>query len=478
MENRTGWSGGWSSTQATTFAILALTDYIVASGELWSEFDWSVRLDGRLVAQGRVDASNVKERMRPIVLAGADLPPGPHTLAIAREGRGSLFYTVIGRMAEYYDGFEPTAAEGFGMTITREYLPANGRGDFSGWHVGDVVNVRLTLNTTDDLHYMIIEDMLPAGFEALNEQLATETTRIPSEPKDRWYWWGYERKEVRDQKVSFFATYLPRGERVFDYAVRVVTPGVFSARPAEAYAMYRPEVWGRSASERVSIDPERVVDRPLLGGDFDRDCRLTTFDASLVAEAWPYGTHRDVNGDARLDVADIATAGGRAGLVCGDSVPLPPGAAGDVALVLTAPDAVREGDTFELEVRLDGHGNVGAFETTLQWPSGALEIVRTDVNELLTGAAALVQPLGDGLRIGAYVADGADLDGVAAVARITLRAARSGSSEIHVTRAQVVTDEGGEYRVTSNGTVVSPEPWRPVGRAVLPLVHTGRAATE
>jgi hypothetical protein len=417
-----------------------------------------------------VDATNVKARIAPVVLSGDDLVPGAHTLTIARDGRGQLFYTVIGRMAQYYDGFEPTAAEGFGMTLKREYVPVSGRSDFTGWHVGDVVNVRLTLNSTDDLHYMIVEDMLPAGFEALNEQLATESKRVPSGREDRWYWWGYERKEVRDQKVSFFATYLPRGEHVFDYAVRVVTPGVFSARPAEAYAMYRPEVWGRSASERVSIDAERVAARPPLGGDFDRDCRLTDFDASLVADAWPHNASRDVNGDGRLDVADISTAAGRSGLVCGDSVPLPPGAAGDVALKLRAPDQIREGDTFDLEVTVDGNGNVGGFEATLQWPAGAFEVVRTRATDLVAGAAALVSYDPNGLRFGGYAVTGTALDGEAVLARVTLRATRAGDGEIRVTRAQVVTDKGGEYRVTSDGTVVSPEPWRAVGRVYLPLV--------
>ena len=41
--------------------------------------------------------------------------------------------------------------------------------------------------------------------------------------------------------------------RPFEYAVRAVTPGTFAARPAEVYAMYRPEMWGRSASEAIGM---------------------------------------------------------------------------------------------------------------------------------------------------------------------------------------------------------------------------------
>jgi hypothetical protein len=470
MENRWGWSGGWSTTQATTFSILALTDYIVSSGELWAEYDWSVALDGNSIAAGRIDASNVKERLAPVVLTGDDLTPGAHQLTIAKVGRGTLYYTVVGRMALYYDGFEPTAAEGFGMTLSREYSPVAGRGDLGGWHAGDVVNVRLTVETTEDLHYMIIEDMLPAGFEALNEQLATESTRVPTKPEYRWYWWGYERKEVHDQKVTFFASYLSRGVHTFDYAARVVTPGLFSARPAESYAMYRPEVWARSASAQVSIDADRIAQRPPLSGDFDRDCRLTSFDASLVAEAWPADSRRDVNGDGRLDVADIALAGGHSGLVCGNAVPLPPGDAGEMALRLVAPEGISVGQTFDLELRASGNGNVGGFEATLAWPAGAFEVVGVHVDDLVAGAMALEQDESAGIRFGGFAPSGIELSGEKVLARVTLRAASEGEATIAVVRAQMVTDEGGEYRVVSDGTVVSPAPWRPMATLYMPSV--------
>ncbi len=476
MENRWGWSGGWSSTQATSFAILSLTDYLVASGELWSEFDWSVALDGRTLASGHVDATNVRHRMAPLVLRGSDLGPGGHRLTITSQGRGQLYYTIVGRMALYYDGFAATNAQGFGLSLTRSYEPVSGRSDAGGWHGGDVVNVRLTLTASEDLHYLVIEDMLPAGFEALNEQLNTESRRVESPPwlRGRWMWWGYERKEVRDTKVSFFASYLPRGEHVFDYAVRVVTPGIFAARPAEAWAMYRPEVWARSSSDQIRIDPERVRARPPLAGDFDRDCRLTAFDASLVAQEWASGTQRDVNGDGRLDVADISTAAGRRGLVCGDTVPLPPGAAGVVALELIVPGAVRQGETFQVEVWLEGSGNIGGFEASLTWPQGAFEVVGLRSDELLVGATSLLRLDASGVRLGGYTLQGSELTGRARLARLTLRALQSGDAQLQVTRAQVVTDKGGEYEVTTNGVVISPEPWRPSGRVLLPIAYTGR----
>ena len=57
----------------------------------------------------------------------------------------------------------------------RERRTDEGRSDPEGWHVGDIINVRLTVETDEDLHYAIVEDKLPAGLEALNERLDLPT---------------------------------------------------------------------------------------------------------------------------------------------------------------------------------------------------------------------------------------------------------------------------------------------------------------
>lgn len=477
MEHR--WGRAWPTTQATAFAILGLTDFIVASGELESDYDWTVALDGVTVASGTVDRSNVLRPIAPVVLTGPSLAPGAHALSFTKQGQGTLYYTVLGQMAAYYPAFEPTQAEGLGIDITRAYTPIAGRSDAEGWHVGDVVNVRLTVEVADTLQYVLIEDKLPAGLEGLNESLDTETSRVPGgDPQPGrpggmpiWRWWGYERKEVRADKVTFFASYLPAGTHVFEYAARAVTPGTFAARPAEAYPMYRPDVWGRSASDQVAIDAGRVRARPALAGDFDRDCRLTGFDASLVAADWAAGTGRDLTGNGRVSVADIATAAGRAGRVCGDAVPPLPGAAGDLALTLRAPATVRQGDAFDLEVVVAGAGEIGAYELTLRLPAGAFEVLGATNGDRVPGAVVLaprVDATAGTVRFGGWAAQGADGGGPTVLARLRLRPLRAGAARVDVADSEVVTASGGAFRVTATGAVIGPEPWEPVARLFLP----------
>ncbi|MFQ5459348.1 MAG: hypothetical protein ACE5EL_00995, partial [Anaerolineae bacterium] len=431
--------------------------------ELWSEYDWTVQLDGDEVASGHVDITNVTQRVEPLVVTGDALRPGHHLLTFTKTGTGTLYYTAVGQMALFHDGFAQTVPEGLGVGVARSYMPVAGRSGPDGWKVGDVVNVRLTVDVPDDVWYVIVEDMLPAGFEALNERLDTETGRIkPPEPGYPWRWRGYERKEVHDDRVTFFSTVLYSGRQVFDYAARAVTPGTFSARPAQAYAMYRPEVWGRSASDQVRVATRQVASRPDLAGDFDRDCRLTAFDAALVAAQWSGGGRaRDTNGDGRLDVADIATSAGRAGAVCGDIVPLPPRSRAGVALTLEAPDRVTPGEAFEVRVVAAPVGDqgpvVGAYELVLDL--GGYDLVAATSGDVLAEAYDLGPVVtGTSARVGAYSLAGRALGAGAVLARLTLRGQADQPAALALVRAVVTTAQGAEHTVTVDGRPVSPAP--------------------
>ncbi len=447
---------GWLTTHATAFAVLGLTDFALARGELQSDYDWTVTLDGRVLASGHVDASNVTRQIPPIALSGAALVPGAHQLVIEKVGRGTAYYTVVGQLALYFDGFAEQKAAGLGIDLARDYTLLRGDEAATGaWKVGDLVNVRLSVTTRDDLSYVLIEDLLPAGLEALNEALDTESKRVP-DGQDwpwSWRWWGYERKEVRDDGVTFFASYLPAGTHHFDYAARAITPGVFGARPAQAYAMYRPEVWGRSASAQLAIAAEAVRDRPELAGDFDRDCRLTGFDAALVAERWASGRGRDVNLDGRTSVADIAVAQGRAGAACGEAVPPPPAARGDVALHAAYPTAAA-GEEAVLPITLQTDGAaVGAVEVSLSLGTG-WELVRAEAGDRLAGGQVLVTSAGTAVRAAVFA--GGDAASGATLLRLTLRRTAAADAGLAVTGAEVTTAEGRPYRVTVDGEIVSP----------------------
>jgi uncharacterized protein YfaS (alpha-2-macroglobulin family) len=80
-----------------------------------------------------------------------------------------------------------------------------------------------------------------------------EAGAYDDEPAYYWQSYGYNNKEVRDDRVSFFITEFGKGSRTFTYYARATRAGQFVAMPVEAWAMYDLSMWGRSASTELFV---------------------------------------------------------------------------------------------------------------------------------------------------------------------------------------------------------------------------------
>lgn len=111
----------------------------------------------------------------------------------------------------------------------------------------------------ENASFVIVEDRLPGGLEALNESLNSTTQDAINYEfeyyEERFFWqdYGYNYKEIRGDRVSFFITEIQRGSKIFKYLARATMSGTFTALPAEAYAMYDEQIWGRSSSASTII---------------------------------------------------------------------------------------------------------------------------------------------------------------------------------------------------------------------------------
>ena len=63
---------------------------------------------------------------------------------------------------------------------------------------------------------------------------------------DSGWWSPFDHKELRDDRVVYFATVLWKGTYTATYVARATTPGTFVRPPAHAEEMYNPAVHGRS----------------------------------------------------------------------------------------------------------------------------------------------------------------------------------------------------------------------------------------
>jgi uncharacterized protein YfaS (alpha-2-macroglobulin family) len=238
---------GWGTTNETAFAIIGLTDHLLVTSfaENGATTGYNVTLDGQVVASGSLGRG---EPAVAIEIPVETLTAGANELRISQSGGGRLYYVVSSRV---YLPQRHIAAAG-AVTINRAYLDAETGLPIEQFYPGQLVKVRLQVTMPARAAYVIIEDSLPGALEALNEGLNTTTHQATANdwrgPVYYWQELGYNHKEVRGDRVSFFITEMESGRRTIAYLARVTHSGTFTAMPAEAHAMYDLATWGRSSS--------------------------------------------------------------------------------------------------------------------------------------------------------------------------------------------------------------------------------------
>ncbi len=244
----------WETTQETAWAVMALTDYMSASGELNPNYSYTAMLNDQQLAQGAVTPD---QATTPITLQ-AQVAQVLNTLVISRtSGTGTLYYTARLNVNLPVPQIQ---ALNRGIIVQREYTLPGSDTPITSAKVGDNVQVRLTVIAPNDLHYVTIEDPIPAGTDAVNPNLNT-SQQVGTQPElnladplsQGWGWWYFSNIEFRDQKVVFYSTYLPAGTYEYVYTIRAGLAGTFNVIPATGSETYFPEVYGRSDGSTFTI---------------------------------------------------------------------------------------------------------------------------------------------------------------------------------------------------------------------------------
>jgi uncharacterized protein YfaS (alpha-2-macroglobulin family) len=268
VRNRQG--SRWCNTKDTAFAIYALADYLVASGELQADMTINVTIDGRPQTPLQVTPENALTFDTRLVIGPESLAPGQHRVELSRSGTGNLYYAVYLNYFTRQDPIEPAGHEVFvarkyarlipkEVTKTRYVYDATKRkrveetyqaieydrvalAEGESIASGDLIEVGLEIEAKNNFEYLIFEDPKPAGCEPVELHSGYHHGQGPCVAT-----------ELRDQKTAFFATYLPQGKHPLAYRLRCETPGHFHALPARVEAMYSPYVRANSRSDKLDI---------------------------------------------------------------------------------------------------------------------------------------------------------------------------------------------------------------------------------
>lgn len=314
--------GSWGSTNNTVSVIDALTDFLVWKKETESDFKLTLKLDGKDIADYDFNKNTILDIYDTFI--------GMDKFKVGELSR--LEFNKVNRNMKvpnnfYYDisfkyflpvNLIPPRDEGF--SIIRNFYSrddAEGKNPLEEAKVGDVLRGRITVTTPKTRKFINIEDIIPAGMELVNVNLATEDQSLRSEessPYDdyNYYGEGYidsnnnnvsatisnnfgfgsvigginllanainynsgdsskslgyddyqpsipkirlypDQVEYHDDRIYIFKEYLSPGVYEFEYYARALVPGKYLHLPAVASEMYFPENFGRTAGSYFTI---------------------------------------------------------------------------------------------------------------------------------------------------------------------------------------------------------------------------------
>ena len=262
----------WKTNIDRALGMLGLSAYAVTTRELGASFRYRVTLDDEEILAGLAQPGAPATAERTIPLT--DLTLGAmDQLAFERElgGPGRLYYTLDLR---YVTPAHDIEALNRGFAISHAYsLLDDPTKSVTSAKLGDVVRVTMTIVASADRSYVTVEDMLPAGLEAIDARLANVDPALKAKLEDerraaagrregaffapwyRWYYSPWQQVDLRDDRTVLRADALPKGVYEYVYYARATAAGRFFVAPAHADETYFPEVFGRSDSSHFTIEP-------------------------------------------------------------------------------------------------------------------------------------------------------------------------------------------------------------------------------
>lgn len=237
----------WLSTRDTAAVIKAIASQLLTSEDQKVNGDYRLELNGKILKEGKFTKDDLL-KLEEYAVSISQLNIGSENqLRLTKSGEGNLYYNIN---LKYYLPFSEIKPLEQGMVIVREFVDSKGK-ILSADSIKENTEiwVRLIIVSPEDRHFVVIEDILPAGLESVNESLKNVSVLNKERPslKEKGNQLLYfEHKEYHDDRTTLFANYLPPGVYEVTYRVRATTPGRYHHPPASAYQMYIPDVSGHS----------------------------------------------------------------------------------------------------------------------------------------------------------------------------------------------------------------------------------------
>lgn len=259
--------GGWYSTQQTAFIVYTMVDYLKHSKELEPDYNVKVYVNNELLMDKHMTKDDIFQKDSTFVIDGSKLRPGTNDVKIEKNGPGKVY---VSSQLSYYTNEESIHPRESGFRVEKEYYKLEKYTHYGDDKItyrkryfdgkvksGDDIFVKIRVSAKDkDMQYFMLEDPIPAGCEVVKDDWAYTIDEEKDYTGWDYYWWRwwYADKEIRDNRVTFFATYLWGDTYEFTYILHAQIPGVYNVIPATGMLMYYPEVRGSSEELKLEIE--------------------------------------------------------------------------------------------------------------------------------------------------------------------------------------------------------------------------------
>ncbi len=228
-------NGRWATTQENAAALIALGKYIKMKEGIVQKYKGTVIADGEKIAEF--------DETQDLNLSDLSLLGKEVVIKIEGEGSAYFYWSVQGVPLS-----NKSEEKDSGIKIRRTFIDKKGEPvDLATIKQGDVLIGEILVEPNGEARNMVIEDLLPAGFEILNPRLKTSEAVLSHGEKVS----DPERIDMRDDRLVLFVDV--KGKSRFQYAVRAVNPGTFVLPAIRGELMYAPSIYSVSSQGEVII---------------------------------------------------------------------------------------------------------------------------------------------------------------------------------------------------------------------------------
>lgn len=258
--------------RSTCISLVALEEVRTKSRPQVAQTDVKLLVNGHSVGTFHANPKDLASQIIRIDVPTEHLRNGDNGVEIRTSGNTPVFFEAGLRYFDKRVTMTPTES---GIRLERTYLriherPTLAKGPLYDYtpmaegesvSTGDRIEIRVRFTTANDLHYLMLEDCKPAGFEWLETESGFGGFVVELLPDDKSGELrdGYRRSwlyvEPRDRTRAAFIDELPAGTWELRYQIRAETPGLFNALPARMEAMYSPSTCGSTENTRLGINP-------------------------------------------------------------------------------------------------------------------------------------------------------------------------------------------------------------------------------